>query len=85
MAFLAFSVPKMSLQPREVLVVVPGFAAFALGLLYGAGAVIKSGQLRGEDLNTRDTLPLVPLEQILAPGIGTIVTSLLWGHECRRA
>ena len=57
---------------------VPGFAALGLGLLYATGAVIKAGQLRGEGLNVRDTLPLVPLEQILALGIGTLVTSLIW-------
>jgi hypothetical protein len=67
----------MSFQPRDLLVVVPGLAAVGLGLLYGTGAVIKSGQLRGSDLSVRDTLPLIPLEQILAVGIGTLVTSLL--------
>lgn len=61
-----------------MLVFIPGVAALGLGLLYAAGAIIKSGQLRDADLSVRDTLPLIPLEQILAVGIGTLVTSLLW-------
>jgi hypothetical protein len=69
---------SMSFQPRDAFVVVPGFAAIGLALLYGTGAVIKSGQLRGADQNVRDTLPLVPLEQVLALGIGTVITSLVW-------
>jgi hypothetical protein len=68
----------MSFQPRDAFVVVPGFAALGLAVLYGTGAVIKSGQLRGADQNVRDTLPLVPLEQVLALGIGTVITSLIW-------
>jgi hypothetical protein len=68
----------MNFQPRDAFVVVPGFAALGLAVLYGTGAVIKAGQLRGAHQNVRDTLPLVPLEQILALGIGTVITSLLW-------
>ena len=48
-----------------------------LGLLYSAGAIVKSGQLRSAHVSVRDTLPLVPLEQILALGIGIIVTSIV--------
>ena len=68
----------MSLQPRDLFATLPGLVAIGVGLLYGTGAVIKSGQLRTADLNVRDTLPLIPLEQLLAVGIGTIVTSLVW-------
>lgn len=55
----------------------PGMAAAGLGALYATGALVKAGQLRAEDLPLRDTLPLVPLEQILATGIGTVVSSVL--------
>jgi hypothetical protein len=67
-----------SFQARDAFVVVPAVLTASVGLLYGAGAIIKSGQLRGAGLDVRDTITLVPLEQILALGIGTIVTSLIW-------
>jgi hypothetical protein len=63
---------------RDVLTLLPGLAALGAGVLYAAGAVVKSGQLRDAGLNVRDTLPLVPLQQLLALGIGVVVTSLLW-------
>jgi ABC-type multidrug transport system fused ATPase/permease subunit len=56
---------------------VPGLVALGLGVLYASGALVKSAQLIGEGANVRDILPLVPLEGILAVGIGTVVTSLL--------
>lgn len=52
----------------RIAVLLPGFAALGLGVLYAAGAVIKTGQLQDAELVVRDTLPLVPLEQILALG-----------------
>jgi hypothetical protein len=61
----------------RIAVLLPGFAALGLGVLYAAGAVIKTGQLQDAELVVRDTLPLVPLEQILALGIGAIASSTL--------
>lgn len=69
---------RVSFHPRDAFLVVPALLTLGLGLLYGAGALIKSGQLRAAGLSVQDTLPLVPLEQILALGIGTLVTSLIW-------
>lgn len=57
---------------------VPLATALGIAVLYGAGAIVKAGQLRGEGFAIRDTLPLVPLEQLLALGIGIVVSSLLW-------
>lgn len=60
----------------------PSLVAVSLGLLYATGAIIKSGQLRDAQVNVRDTLPLVPLEQLLALGIGALAASptavLVW-------
>ena len=68
----------MNIRLRDVLSAIPAVAALGIALLYAVGAIIKSGQLRGAGLNVRDTLPLVPLPQLLALGIGTLVTSILF-------
>lgn len=57
---------------------VPLATALGIAVLYGAGAIVKAGQLRGEGFAIRDNVPLVPLEQLLALGIGIVVSSLLW-------
>jgi hypothetical protein len=56
------------------LALLPGLAAIGLALLYGVGAILVVAQLIGAHL-TVGTLVLVPLEQILARGIGTVVVS----------
>lgn len=50
-----------------------GSAALFLGVIYAFGAIIKAGELRGADQRVGDTLPLVPLEQLLVLGINSIL------------
>jgi hypothetical protein len=46
-----------------------GIAALTLGAVYAYGALEKATELHGADQTVRDTLPLVPLEQLLVTGI----------------
>jgi membrane protein implicated in regulation of membrane protease activity len=46
-----------------------GFAAAVLGSVYVYGALIKATQFHGANQSVTDTLPLVPLEQVLLAGI----------------
>jgi hypothetical protein len=46
-----------------------GLTALVLGGVYGYGALKKATELRGAHQTVRDTLPLVPLEQLLVTGI----------------
>lgn len=52
---------------------VPVLTAAFVGLLYAVGALIKTTQLEGADLSVGDTLPLVPIQQLLNIGIGAAV------------
>jgi hypothetical protein len=74
--------PDQSWRGRDLFVLLPSLVAVSLGLLYATGAIIKSGQLHDAQVNIRDTLPLVPLEQLLALGIGALAASptavLVW-------
>ncbi len=70
---LARSDARGRLNPERALLLLPGVAAFGLAVLYTLGAVLLSGELRGADLRISDALPLIPLEQVLARGIGTAV------------
>jgi hypothetical protein len=45
----------------------------SVGALYTVGAVVTVGQLRGAKLAVRDTLPLVPLSQILGRGMSVVL------------
>jgi hypothetical protein len=45
----------------------------SVGALYTIGAVVTVGQLRGAKLAVRDTLPLVPLSQILGLGMSVVL------------
>ncbi len=49
----------------------PGIAALGLALLYAIGATIVTADLIGAGLSVGATLALIPLEQILARGVGT--------------
>jgi len=51
------------------------FTAFGLGALYLIGAFLKTTELRGAGLRVQDLLPLIPIEQLLARGIATTMTS----------
>jgi len=53
-----------------------GLAALALGGVYTYGALIKATQLRGAEQSVTDTLPLVPLEQLLVTGISSALPLL---------
>jgi MFS family permease len=56
---------------RMMLAVVPLVTALGLASLYGVGALQKVGQLHDAELRAQDALPLVPLPQLLALGIGS--------------
>ena len=47
--------------------------AIFVGALYTVGAVLTTGQLRRADLVVRDTLPLVPLPQMLGRGMSVFL------------
>lgn len=55
---------------------IAGGAAVFLGAIYAYGAVIKAGQLNDADQSVTDTLPLVPLEQLLVAGINELLPLL---------
>lgn len=48
---------------------IPAVTALVVGGLYTVGAVVKAAELRGAGLRVSETLPLVPIEQLLARGI----------------
>jgi hypothetical protein len=50
-----------------------GVAAAGLALLYTYGALIKATQLHGAGLTVMDTLPLVPLQQVLLTGVSQLI------------
>jgi hypothetical protein len=47
--------------------------ALSVGALYTVGAVVTTGQLRRADPVVRDTLPLVPLPQLLGRGMSVFL------------
>lgn len=53
---------------------IPALVALGLGGIYALGAVSVIGQLQSEDLQTAQIMPLVPIDQILARGIGAITS-----------
>lgn len=53
----------------------PIAVASAVGALYTVGAVLTTAQLRTADLAVRDTLPLVPLPQLLGRGMSVFLKS----------
>jgi len=57
----------------ERLSLLPVLIALFVGSLYTVGAVLTTGQLRHANLVVRDTLPLVPLSQILARGMSVFL------------
>jgi hypothetical protein len=54
-----------------------GAAALALGVLYLAGIVLKTVELKQADLSVPDTLKLFPLEHILRSGLTLVVPALV--------
>lgn len=59
----------------QLFALLPAAAVLGVAVLYGTGALIKTAQLRDADLSVQETLPLVPIEQLLALGIGTVTSS----------
>lgn len=53
----------------------PGVAALLLGLLYTLGALLTMADLSGAGLATQDTLPLIPITDLLARGVGVAVAA----------
>jgi hypothetical protein len=51
----------------------PVVIALSVGTLYTVGAVVTTGQLRHANLVVRDTLPLVPLSQLLGRGMSVFL------------
>src|SRR6478672_2456409 len=58
-------VERLSLLPLAI--------AIFVGILYTVGAVLTTGQLRRANLVVRDTLPLVPLPQLLGRGMSVFL------------
>ena len=54
---------------------IPVATAVAVGVLYTLGALYKAAQLHGAGLSVDDTLPLVPLQQLLTRGIAVVYDS----------
>lgn len=50
----------------------PAITALSLGVLYGLGALFKAAELGRAGFAVRDTLPLVPLSQLLTRGIAVV-------------
>lgn len=59
--------------------IAPAMIACALGGIYALGAVSIFGQFHAADLDAVQTMPLVPIDQILARGIGAIINQALLG------
>jgi hypothetical protein len=57
----------------ERLSLLPLVIAIFVGVLYTVGAVLTTGQLRRANLVVRDTLPLVPLPQLLGRGMSVFL------------
>src|SRR4051812_32640639 len=62
-------------SPVEALALVPVTLGAVLATFYALGTLLKTAELRGAHLSVRDTLPLVPLPQLLVRGAG-VVTDL---------
>jgi hypothetical protein len=65
------SPPGRSLAER--LSLLPLAIGLFVGILYTVGAVLTTGQLRRANLVVRDTLPLVPLPQLLGRGMSVFL------------
>jgi hypothetical protein len=53
----------------------PVMFAGVLALLYAVGAFLKTSELHGAGISVRDALPLVPIPQLLARGIGATTSA----------
>jgi hypothetical protein len=75
-AFRILQVNETEAKPttRNWLGATPFVVAGALALIYALGAVAVYGQLRHAGLNALQTMPLVPVEQLLGRGIGSLVS-----------
>jgi hypothetical protein len=56
----------------------PAVAAIVLAILYVVGAIAKIDELRGAGLDPRDVLTLIPIQQLLARGVGVSLQALLF-------
>jgi hypothetical protein len=65
--------PSSSRSLVERLSLLPLVVAVFVGILYTVGAVLTTGQLRRANLVVRDTLPLVPLPQLLGRGMSVFL------------
>jgi hypothetical protein len=54
---------------------VAALTAFGLGALYAVGAFLETTELRGAHFEAKDVLPLIPVQQLLARGIATVILS----------
>lgn len=64
---------EKSPQPLSFLAGLGGLAACGLGFVYGYGALEKATELHGADQVVTNTLPLVPLQQLLVAGISKVL------------
>jgi hypothetical protein len=66
-----------TLDASRLMVLVPGVVALGLALLYSVGALLKTFELLDAGIDVTEALPLVPLEQVLARGIGTAAIAVI--------
>jgi ABC-type multidrug transport system fused ATPase/permease subunit len=68
--------PQRGPDPWRIVALLPAMAAMGLAGLYGLGGLLWAAELSGADLDVGRTLPLVPLEQVLARGIGVALMAV---------
>lgn len=73
--------PRTTPSAREIrwLAAAPALIALALGGIYAIGAISIFGQFQAADLDAVQAMPLVPIDQILARGIGAIINQAAFG------
>jgi hypothetical protein len=67
--------PRWFGTAQDVLALAPAVAAASVALLYTVGALLFSARILGTDLSPGDALTFVPLQQVLARGVGTVVAA----------
>ena len=66
--------PSSTRSSLSWLALVPAVVAGVLALVYALGAIAVYGQIKGAGLSGVQVMPLVPIEQILGRGIGSIAS-----------
>jgi hypothetical protein len=88
----------LRLTTRDLFAALPAVSALAVGALYALGVFMTVTQLVGAHVPAPQALPLIPLQDHLAKGLGAVFTSpavfigaagafitLLWGYASSRS